>query len=467
MILAICDSSFLSLPEVNDLLLMTFSIRQPDRMIELATYTTLGSLIGCCLLFFVGRRGGEALLRRKFPEERVQRIRSWYRRFGVIAIIVPSLLPPPTPFKIFVLAAGAFGIGWFPFVTAILIGRGTRYFSEGILAVTYGEESIRFAQENFGKIGLAVAAVIVLGTVAWVVVRRRVKPGAVTLALMSLALLGSGCISTSTVVPASQLPLPAKTATREEMARMLLEASAAVKTLSATVTLDASGGAMKTGVLTEYRQTKGFLLVERPNNIRMRAQAPLALATIFDMVSDGQRYKVSVPIRNKFITGDNQVRTSAENPILNLRPQHIMNALFVDVQPYFRDSRYRSALEEATEGRLSFYVFSFIDISSSPAQLIEKVWINRVDLSIARKEIFALDGVIDTDVRFSSFQDIAGVRFPSEIRVTRPADDYSLRLSVIKLAINEDLAADAFVLEKPAGAELVEVVPSTPSKLFR
>lgn len=172
MILGIFDSSFLSLPEANDLLLMTFSINHPERMVEFALLTTIGSLIGCSLLYSVGRKGGEAFLRRRFADERLLRIRNWYQRHGVMAVIIPSLLPPPTPFKIFVLSAGTFGISWPKFLTAVVIGRGIRYFSEGILAVVYGRAAIQFVQENFGRIGFGLAIVIV-ATGLFIYTRRR------------------------------------------------------------------------------------------------------------------------------------------------------------------------------------------------------------------------------------------------------------------------------------------------------
>src|SRR2546428_9282020 len=162
MALAMCDSSFLSLPEVNDVLLMTFSINEPDSMVKFALLTTIGSVIGCALLYAVGRKGGEAFLRRSFADERLARVQSWYRRQGVLAVIVPSLLPPPTPFKIFVLSAGTFGISWPKFLTAVVIGRGIRYFTEAILSVMYGPAATQFVQKNSGKVGLAFAIVIVV-----------------------------------------------------------------------------------------------------------------------------------------------------------------------------------------------------------------------------------------------------------------------------------------------------------------
>lgn len=173
MALAVCDSSFLSLPEVNDILLMTFSINNPKGMLQYASLTVLGSVIGCALLYSVGRKGGEAFLRRRIAGERVRRLQNWYRRYGILAIIIPSLLPPPTPFKIFVLSAGAFGVSWPKFLAAVVIGRSIRYFSEGILAVLYGPAAIRLVQENFGSIGIGLAIVIAAVAIAFFFASRR------------------------------------------------------------------------------------------------------------------------------------------------------------------------------------------------------------------------------------------------------------------------------------------------------
>ena len=176
MVLAICDSSFFSLPEINDVLLMTFAINEPHSMVKFAALTTLGSLIGCALLYSVGRKGGDAFLRKTFADERLAKVQRWYQRHGVLAVIIPSLLPPPMPFKIFVLSAGTFGISWPKFVTAIVIGRSIRYFSEGILAVMYGPAAIQYVQQNYGKIGLGFAILILVGgLVFFSFARRRIR----------------------------------------------------------------------------------------------------------------------------------------------------------------------------------------------------------------------------------------------------------------------------------------------------
>jgi len=175
MFLAMCDSSFVSLPEVNDVLLMTFTINDPAGMVKYALLTMLGSIIGCSLLYSVGRKGGDAFLRKSFADEKLAKVQRWYQRHGLLAVLVPSLLPPPTPFKVFVLSAGTFGISWPKFITAIVIGRGIRYFLEGILALMYGPAAIQFVQNNYGKIGLGLALLIVVSAGIFFLTKRRVR----------------------------------------------------------------------------------------------------------------------------------------------------------------------------------------------------------------------------------------------------------------------------------------------------
>src|SRR5262245_57431236 len=194
---------------------MTLSIGDTSSMPKLAFLSPLGSSIGCILLYAVGRKGEEALLRKRFSNERLLRIRQWYQKYGILAIIVPSLLPPPTPFKIFVLSAGTFGISWSRFILAVGIGRGLRYFSEGFLAIEYGPYAIQFVHDNFGKIGVGLAATILATVFIYLFFKRRTKSVAVMLVLIALTM--SGCISRKTRIPADQRPLPALSKTRAEL----------------------------------------------------------------------------------------------------------------------------------------------------------------------------------------------------------------------------------------------------------
>ena len=277
-----------------------------------------------------------------------------------------------------------------------------------------------------------------------------------SVAITLLFIAGCG-VSQTRVLPPNELPFPAKVATRSELLDILTKTGQSVRTLTARVTLVASGGAMTTGALTSYRETNGTLIVRRPNHIRLKGEAPLALATVFDMVSDGELFRVSVPIRNTFIIGDNTAVTKEENPVLNLRPQHVMEALFVDVREYLSNPRFLAAMEQQVEGRRSFYVFSFIDGTLSNPQMIERVWIDRRNFTVARKQVFAKDGVIQTDVEYDSYQALEGVIFPQHISIKRPLEDYAVQISFVRTTINETLPDDAFFLAAPPGAELIRV----------
>jgi membrane protein YqaA with SNARE-associated domain len=162
-ILAALDSSFLSFPQINDLLVIFLSTRHPERMPYYALMTMTGSLVGCFVLYAFARRGGEVFLRKRFSGPKVERGLALYQRHGLLAVVVPSLLPPPTPFKLFVLLAGAAKVSPWKFGAAVAIGRGIRYFGQGYLAVLYGERAAALVEQH-GRavgIGLAVAALVI------------------------------------------------------------------------------------------------------------------------------------------------------------------------------------------------------------------------------------------------------------------------------------------------------------------
>src|SRR5437763_8146963 len=142
------DSSLLSLPEVNDYLVVARCYTHPRTALFFPLFAALGSVLGCLLLYTITQRGGLALLHRKFKVERVQKVEQAYARFGILALAVPALLPPPLPFKIFVATAGALQFPRRRFLVTILIARSVRYYTEGVLAVYYGERVLRFLRDN-------------------------------------------------------------------------------------------------------------------------------------------------------------------------------------------------------------------------------------------------------------------------------------------------------------------------------
>ncbi|HKY22620.1 MAG TPA: VTT domain-containing protein [Vicinamibacterales bacterium] len=172
-IIAFLDSSFLSFPEVNDILIVLAVVNHPERMVLYATMATLGSVAGCLALYFVGRKGGERLMRKRFSGGNVERASNLMRKYGAMALIVPALLPPPAPFKIFVLMGGVANIPLPTFIWAIAVGRGVRYFGEGILAVMYGKQALTYIHENGKMVGLALALLVLAGGVGYYLWARR------------------------------------------------------------------------------------------------------------------------------------------------------------------------------------------------------------------------------------------------------------------------------------------------------
>ena len=165
---AFLDSSVLSLPEIADLLVVWMVTKRPSLFLLYVGCATLGSLLGCLVLYAIGRKGGEAMMRRRFSSGRIDRTLQAFRRHGVMAVLVPSILPPPAPFKIFVLMAGVAEIPAGRFATAILIGRGARYFVEGLLALWYGERAMVFMREHGGAMALGAVALLAVGFVLYV-----------------------------------------------------------------------------------------------------------------------------------------------------------------------------------------------------------------------------------------------------------------------------------------------------------
>jgi membrane protein YqaA with SNARE-associated domain len=167
------DSSFLSFPELNDLLLVMMVTQHKHRLLYYAAMATLGSVCGCLALYYVARRGGEAFLRKRFKAKHVEAGMKLFQKYGLLVVIVPALLPPPAPFKIFVLLAGVAAIPVWQFTTAVFIARFVRYFGEGLLAYYYGDEAGAFISAHAKQAGLVLAGIALAGGLGYIAWERR------------------------------------------------------------------------------------------------------------------------------------------------------------------------------------------------------------------------------------------------------------------------------------------------------
>jgi len=177
-LISFLDSSVLTFPIINDLLLIELSIQHPARMPLYAFMAALGSVLGCVLLFFIAEKGGEALFHRH-AGDRAHAIRHWVVQNGFWGMLIAALLPPPTPFKVFVVAAGVFEVRLASFTSAISLARLIRYFGIGFLAIRYGHDALPFLKQHKWSVALAVMAVAVASyALSRLILRHRPHPTA-------------------------------------------------------------------------------------------------------------------------------------------------------------------------------------------------------------------------------------------------------------------------------------------------
>jgi len=167
------DSSLLSLPEINDYLVIGRCFKDPSAAFYFPLFAATGSVIGCNLLYTIVRRGGQAVLRKRFPLQSIKRVEQAYERFGFFAIAIPAILPPPLPFKIFVATAGALEYPRWKFLLTVMVARSLRYYVEGILAVYYGRRVLLFMKDNGLVIISIVATLLLLGGLVYFLIKRR------------------------------------------------------------------------------------------------------------------------------------------------------------------------------------------------------------------------------------------------------------------------------------------------------
>ena len=178
LVIGALDSSLLSLPEINDYLVVGRCIKNPSAVFYFPLFAAAGSVLGCLLLYTIMRRGGQAVLRRQFSLSGIRKVEKAYERFGFLAIAIPAILPPPLPFKIFVATAGTLEYPRWKFLLTVMIARSLRYYVEGILAVFYGRRVLLFLRDNGLVIVSIVATLALIGLGVYILIKRRRRPAA-------------------------------------------------------------------------------------------------------------------------------------------------------------------------------------------------------------------------------------------------------------------------------------------------
>jgi len=278
----------------------------------------------------------------------------------------------------------------------------------------------------------------------------------VLLATATVLLLTPGCIVRRVRhIPRSQVVPPPRVASLAELVAKLNALSQSVRTMTATVDLEPTTGSIYSGVIKEYHDVRGFILIQSPAMIRMQGQAPVVRTDIFDMVSTGEEFRLYIPPVQKFIVGKTAFSRPSKNSLENLRPQHILEALLV---PELDESHEKWLLEESQEGGHRYYVVLIVEAAEGgELRLKRRAWFDRADLQLARMQFYEAQGLYVEDVRYSEYQDFQGVNYPSHIELVRPIEDYRLAITILKATFNQPIDADKFVLKQPPDTQTINL----------
>jgi outer membrane lipoprotein-sorting protein len=282
------------------------------------------------------------------------------------------------------------------------------------------------------------------------------KPAYISALVGVAVLVCAGCaVKHTTRVAASAVPLPPVAASASELADRLQKQHDAVHTMTAIMGLEPTAGSVYSGVISQYHDVRAAVLLQSPDEIRMQGQAPVVRTSIFDMVSDGKEFKVWIPSKQKFLVGSTQVTRPAKNSLENLRPQHILDALLA---PGIDSAREEYFLNQERQDAHIYYVLNIVARRTGDTLvLLRRAWFDASTLELLRVEYYDAQGAVVEDVRYSAYRDYQGVHFPSHIQLERPDDDYSLGMTVEQATFNQPIAAEKFVLNKPANAEEIRV----------
>jgi outer membrane lipoprotein-sorting protein len=286
------------------------------------------------------------------------------------------------------------------------------------------------------------------------------------LALAALILLvpSTGCVFRTRVVEIRESTAKLDTANQEQLVAQINTEAAKIQTLNATVDIGTSTGGAKKGKVTEYEEIKGYVLVRRPHMLRMIGLLPVVRSKAFDMVSDGNEFKLSIPPTNKFYVGHNEVTVPSANPLENLRPQHIYDALLLhQIDPQNEIAVLESGVERVIDPKTKRqaeqpdYIIDVIRRSGDSWRLDRKIMFDRVGLVPHRQVIYDKKGSVATDATYSNFKLYNDMNFPAVIQIWRPQEEYRISLVIEKLTVNQPITDDQFALQQPPGSLLMNL----------
>jgi hypothetical protein len=292
----------------------------------------------------------------------------------------------------------------------------------------------------------------------------RLKSPFLSVTLFLALLPTTGCLFRTRPVEDRYSKTPLQESTQQGLIDAINQQAEAIRTLKATVDIDSSAGGMKKGHVTDYKEIRGYVLAKKPDELHMIGLMPFVRTTAFDMVSDGRDFKLWIPPKNKFVVGENQVATTnPDQPMESIRPQNIYEALLIRrIDPNTEIAVLEKGYETLHDGKghrvlQEDYELTVIKKVGDGGILERKIIFGRTDLKPHRQFIYSEDGTVATDAKYAQYKDFNGFSFPSRIEIFRPEEEYDITLNMLKVEINVPLRDDQFVLEQPAGAQVVHL----------
>jgi outer membrane lipoprotein-sorting protein len=273
----------------------------------------------------------------------------------------------------------------------------------------------------------------------------------------------TGCLFHTRIIDRQLSDRPLKTATQQQLIAYVNDQAQKIQSMQATVDIDSSAGDPKNGRITDYKEIRGYVLARKPAMLRMKGLMPVVRNTAFDMVSNGQEFKVWIPPQNKFVVGsNNNDNYQPDKRLENLRPQYIYDALLLpDISAdeiAVLENGYETVLDtKKHRAEQPDYELAVIRKGADGWYLSRRIEFSRTDLLPHRQRIYDQQGNVATDVHYQNYKDFDGITFPSTIAIERPRENYDITLNMVKLEINKTLTDDQFALEQPPGAEVVHL----------
>ncbi len=256
-----------------------------------------------------------------------------------------------------------------------------------------------------------------------------------------------------TVVPAGKaVNQPLLKATKEELISRVHAVSDPLHSFQMKVDMAPSVGSLYGGQVTDYPTISGIILFRRPADIRVIGLDPVVHGTAFDMLSMGNTFRVSIPAKNQFIEGLDDLPATSPNKLENLRPSAFRTSLLIAPPDPNTDI---TILADDTDQSKAIYILMCVHRDGDNYTLARTLYFDRHTLQIVRQKTFDNNGYITSQTHYGDWHNFAGVPFPASIDIERPQDGYELNLKVIDLKMNDPAVTnEKFVLPQPPNSEL-------------